>query len=289
MKAMIFAAGLGTRLRPLTDTMPKALVPVDGQPLLGHILHRLLSAFPTSVSFDVQDTASSCEGREPVREALTEIVVNVHHFPDQIIDWIASQEWPVPVRISDERDFLRDTGGGVQYAEPLLSGADERILVHNVDILSNLDIQEFTASAPADALATLVVSERPTQRYFLFREDPCPDVPAADGPSPAGVAARLRLVGWTNIATGEVRTPFPDLDVAACRKLAFAGIHLLSPGIFDAFRALGLEGKFSITDFYIAACALYPIYGYIQPDFRMMDVGKVDTLAAAESFLHTLK
>ena len=279
MKAMIFAAGLGTRLRPLTDTLPKALVPVAGQPLLGRVLNRLF------LSFDCD--ASSCCGRFPVREPLTEVVVNVHHFPDQIIDWIAGWAWPVPVRISDERDFLRDTGGGVLYAEPLLSGSGERILVHNVDILSNLDMQGFIASAPGEALATLVVSERPTQRYFLFREEPGPDVPPADNPS--GVVPRLRLVGWTNLATGEVRTPFPDLDVAACRKLAFAGIHLLSPALFDAFRALGFEGKFSITDFYIAACARYPIFGYIPPDFRMMDVGKVDTLAAAESFLQTLK
>ena len=298
MKAMIFAAGLGTRLRPLTDTLPKALVPVAGQPLLGHVLDRLFASFSDSALPGGVGAASSCGGRFPVREAslrypvqepLTEIVINVHHFPDQIIDWIAGREWPVPVRISDERDFLRDTGGGVLYAEPLLSGTGERILVHNVDILSNLDFQGFTTSVPAAALATLVVSDRVTQRYFLFREEPGPDVPTADDSSPADVVPRLRLVGWTNIATGEVRTPFPDLDVAACRKLAFAGIHLLSPAIFDAFRALGFEGKFSITDFYIAACALYPIYGYIQPDFRMMDVGKVDTLAAAESFLRDLE
>jgi hypothetical protein len=148
-----------------------------------------------------------------------------------------------------------------------------------LDILLNGD--------PADALSTLVVSERPTQRYFLFREED----------------SGLWLVGWTNVATGEVRTPFPDLDVAACRRLAFAGIHLVSPQIFEAFRTLGFAPAavptapvpdssapaapliFSITDFYLAACARYPIYGVVPPDFRMMDVGKVDTLAAAETFL----
>lgn len=268
MKALVFAAGLGTRLRPLTDTMPKAMVPVAGEPLLGHVLDRLTSSL-------------AC--READR--LTEAVVNVHHFPDQIISYLASRDWGVPVRVSDERDFLRDTGGGLLYAEPLLHG--DRVLIHNVDILSNLDFRWLLAQAPADALSTLVVSDRPTQRYFLFREED----------------SGLRLVGWTNIATGEVRTPFPDLDVASCRKLAFAGIHLVSPQIFQAFRSLGFAPaavpmapvpdssapaaplKFSITDFYLAACARYPIYGVVPPDFRMMDVGKVDTLAAAETFL----
>ena len=153
MKALVFAAGLGTRLRPLTDTMPKAMVPVAGKPLLGHVLDRLVSSL-------------ACRGAD----RLTEAVVNVHHFPDQIISYLASRDWGVPVRVSDERDFLRDTGGGLLYAEPLLHGA--RVLIHNVDILSNLDFRWLLAMAPVDALSTLVVSERPTQRYFLFREEP---------------------------------------------------------------------------------------------------------------------
>ena len=290
MKALVFAAGLGTRLRPLTDTMPKAMVPVAGKPLLGHVLDRLTSSL-------------AC--READR--LTEAVVNVHHFPDQIISYLASRDWGVPVRVSDERDFLRDTGGGLLYAEPLLHGA--RVLIHNVDILSNLDFRWLLAQAPADALSTLVVSERPTQRYFLFREEPACSSAIQSSPlcTDSRADVKLRLVGWTNVATGEVRTPFPDLDVASCRKLAFAGIHLVSPQIFQAFRSLGFAPaavpaapvpdssapaaplKFSITDFYLAACARYPIYGVVPPDFRMMDVGKVDTLAAAETFLAGLE
>ena len=262
MKALVFAAGLGTRLRPLTDHMPKAMVPVAGEPLLGHVLDRLT------------------EGLGP---CLTEVVVNVHHFPDQIISYLSSRDWGVPVKVSDERDFLRDTGGGLLYAEPLLRPSEaERILIHNVDILSNLDLGWFCEQASMDALATLVVSDRPTKRYFLFREEP----------DPVGSVSRLRLVGWTNIETGEVRTPFPELDVAACRRLAFAGIHLVSPRIFDAFRTLGFASSpggapvvFSITDFYLAACACYPIYGIVPEGFRMMDVGKIDTLAAAADFL----
>ena len=297
-RALVFAAGLGTRLKPLTDTMPKALVPVSGRPLLDHVLRKLQAA--------------------GVREA----VVNVHHFADRIIGWLAAH--PVEglsVAVSDERDFLRETGGGIRYAEPLLlsgpkapTGRPEgRFLVHNVDILSNLDLCRFASQAPADALATLAVSDRKTQRYFLFKEEdsvseaaagcrgnaPSAPVVRPDGPDPllpVSPSPRLRLVGWTNVATGEVRTPFPDLDVSACRKLAFSGIHLISNRIFDVFReydtydpsAVGpapLGERFSITDFYLRVCAEYPIYGIVPPDFRMIDVGKLDTLAAAEDFL----
>ena len=275
MRALIFAAGLGTRLKPLTDTMPKALVPVGGQPLLYHVLQKLKAAW------------------------IREVTVNVHHFADQILAYLASQ--PVDglsVTVSDERDFLRETGGGIRFAEPLLvpdhAGGSGRFLVHNVDILSNLDLRRFVSQAPAGALAALAVSDRKTQRYFLFREIS----PAADAPCPAGGhpdGPVLRLVGWTNVATGEVRTPFPDLDVAACRKLAFSGIHLISDRIFDVFRAVDRDGggdgpaplgeRFSITDFYLRVCADYPIYGIVPPDFRMIDVGKLDTLRDAEDFL----
>ena len=201
MKAMIFAAGLGTRLKPITDTMPKALVPVCGQPLLYHVINKLVAA-----GYD-------------------DLVVNVHHFPDQIIHYLHSHDFGARIAVSDERDFLRETGGGIRYAKHLLTedeipgqaGNDgiEPFLVHNVDIVSNLDLNWLREQHREGALATLVASERKTQRYFLFDED-------------------NRLKGWTNIATGEVRSPFPDIDPDRCRKLAFAGIHLMSPAIFDS-------------------------------------------------------
>ena len=338
MKAMIFAAGLGTRLKPLTDTMPKALVPICGQPLLYHVITKLVQA-----GYD-------------------QIVVNVHHFPDQIIDYLKAHDFGVRIDVSDERDFLRETGGGIRYAHPLLTdfstppsaplemtGADsfaplgmtkecplvplemtedgssvslgrtetdsftslgmtegpscrpdggpllfrpdgiplscrpsgtplsfrpsgasgeifrkELFLVHNVDIVSNLDLRWFREQHRHGSLATLVVSERKTQRYFLFDED-------------------NRLRGWTNIATGEVRSPYPDIDPEKCRKLAFSGIHLISPAIFEAFDRLGMGDRFSIVDFYLKACAEYPIYGVVPPDFTMVDVGKFATLPEAES------
>ena len=257
MKAMIFAAGLGTRLKPITDTMPKALVPVCGQPLLYHVITKLVAA-----GYD-------------------DLVVNVHHFPDQIIHYLHSHDFGVRIAVSDERDFLRETGGGIKYARPLLlnegipgcpstslgtTGNDgsEPFLVHNVDIVSNLDLGWLREQFREGALVTLVASERKTQRYFLFDED-------------------YRLKGWTNIATGEVRSPFPDIDPDRCRKLAFAGIHLMSPAIFDAFDRYGFGDRFSIVDFYLRACADYPIYAAVPPDFQLVDVGKFDALPEAEA------
>ena len=259
MKAMIFAAGLGTRLKPITDTMPKALVPVCGQPLLYHVITKLVAA-----GYD-------------------DLVVNVHHFPDQIIHYLHSHDFGARISVSDERDFLRETGGGIRYAKRLLTDFSaplemterdfsaplemtkgEPFLVHNVDIVSNLDLGWLREQFREGALATLVVSERKTQRYFLFDEG-------------------NRLKGWTNIATGEVRSPFPDIDPDRCSKLAFAGIHLISPAIFEAFDRYGFGDRFSIVDFYLRACADYPIYAAVPPDFQLVDVGKFDALPEAEA------
>ena len=236
---MVFAAGLGTRLKPLTDTLPKALVPVCGQPLLYHVLTKLVAA-----GYD-------------------DVVVNVHHFSDRIVDYLAAHDWGARIRVSDERSFLRETGGGIRYAEPLLRGEDQPFLVHNVDIVSNLDFKWLRDQWRPGALAALVVSERQTQRYFLFDDD-------------------LRLAGWTNLRTGEVRSPYGDIDPSRYRKLAFAGIHLISPDIFGAFGALGYGERFSITDFYLKACAEYPVYAIVPPGFQMVDVGKIETLSDAE-------
>lgn len=240
MKAMVFAAGLGTRLKPLTDTMPKALVPVAGKPLLGHVLERLAGA-----GYD-------------------DIVVNVHHFPDQIIEYLAGKDFGARISISDERDLLRETGGGIRYARALLG--EEPFLVHNVDILSNLDLGWFRARHTPDTLATLLVSERKTQRYLLFDDE--------------GL-----LRGWTNIATGEVRSPYGDIDPDKYRKLAFSGIHYISKDIFGAFGRYGFGERFSIMDFYLKACADYLIRAAVFPGLQLLDVGKPETLAAASEFV----
>ena len=241
MKAMVFAAGLGTRLRPITDTMPKAMVPVCGKPLLYHTVCKLRDA-----GYD-------------------EIVVNVHHFPEQIRKYLSDNDLGVRIDISDESAELLETGGGILHARPFLDGGScEPFLVHNVDIVSNLDIPWLRTRTRPDAIATLVVSERQTRRYLLFGDD-------------------MRLVGWTDVSTGEVRSPFPDLDASRCRKLAFGGIHNISPAIFGAFEALGYAGRFPIMDFYLKACAEYPIYGVVPEGLSLVDVGKIDTLPAAEA------
>lgn len=238
---MLFAAGLGTRLRPLTDTMPKALVPVGGRPLLAHTIQRLRDA------------------------GVTEVVINVHHFADQIINYTTTHNLGVHVTISDESKALLDTGGGLRQALSYFKG-DAPILVHNVDILSNADLVTFYNNNQ-DVDVALLVSERQTQRYLLFNDE-------------------MRLVGWTNISSGEVRSPYPNLDVAACHKYAFSGIHLVNPRIGTVMAQW--PEKFPIMDFYLRHCDTLHIRGQVAHDLRLMDVGKQDTLRAAEEFLQSL-
>lgn len=239
---MIFAAGLGTRLKPMTDTMPKALVPVGGRPLLEILIEKLK------------------------REGFTDVVINIHHFAQQIVDFVErNQSFGINIRFSDESNQLLETGGGIRHASPMLQGG-EPFLVHNVDILSNVNLADFHRAGIAND-ATLLVSQRDTQRYLLFDDD-------------------MRLVGWTNIKTGEVKSPFHDLDVEACRKYAFAGIHTFSPRLFPLMESW--PDKFSIIDFYLSACKDTVIKGIVKPDLKLIDVGKLDTLAKAEDFIKTL-
>ena len=246
-QAMIFAAGLGTRLKPLTDTMPKALVPVGGEPLLHHVIMKLKAA------------------------GFERIVVNVHHFAQQIIDYLdANRNFGLDIRISDEREGLLETGGGIKKALPLFD-QDSPVLIHNVDILSNVNLRrifDFTASAAAtDASvdALLLVSDRKTKRYLLFDDE-------------------LILDGWTNIETGEVRSPYKGLDPLNCKRLAFSGIHLISPRVYPLFDEM--PDRFGIIDFYLKFCHQCAFLGYEQKDLRLLDVGKLETLEQAEQFLN---
>ncbi len=250
MKAMVFAAGLGTRLKPLTDNLPKALVPVCGRPLLYHVMTKLVS------------------------QGFDDIVINVHHFADKIVSYLASEEdFGVRVSVSDERDMLRETGGGIRHARQFLEDSGS-FLVHNVDIVSDVDLRGFVLQCRPDALATLLVSRRETSRYLLFDED-------------------MRLVGWTNVKSGEVRSPYPDLDVSSCRRLAFSGIHCMSSGVFKAMDSLdalaeaqgrpGLGERFPIMDFYLEAAARYPVYGQEAEGLHLVDVGKIQALQEAQA------
>lgn len=243
MKALVFAAGLGTRLKPLTDTMPKALVPIDGKPLLEHVLRKLIAN-----GFD-------------------EIIINVHHFADQIISFLGeNNNFGVRIAISDERDALLETGGGIKKAAWFFDDG-QPFLVHNVDILSNIDLGKlYRYHLEHRSLATVVVSPRDTARYLLFDDD-------------------LRLNGWTNIKTGEVKSPFETLDVSSFRRLAFSGIHVISPRMFELMA--GWNGKFSVIDFYLAVASQTEIKGFVPENLKMIDVGKIDSLHEAELFLNS--
>ena len=268
MKAMIFAAGLGTRLKPLTDTMPKALVPLAGKPLLQWQVEKLRDA------------------------GITDIIVNVHHFPDMIIDAVrANNGWGANITISDERDQLLDTGGGLRKAwrEGLL-GKDKPVLACNVDILSNIDIRALIAEYERTGVSQLVVSERPTQRYLLFDEE--------------GL-----LRGWTNIATGEfkpsslqgeelcsIERPVDGHRTSRGRlqKLAFSGMQILSPEVLACLEQMP-DNKFSLIDFYLSilpsctpSLTHSSLKAYIPDAYKMMDVGKIDQIAEAEAFAESL-
>ena len=257
MKAMIFAAGLGTRLKPLTDTLPKALVPLAGKTLLQWQIEKLKTA------------------------GITDIVINVHHFSDMIINYLHDNDnFGCRIAVSDERDMLLETGGGLRKAEALLrSGVQEfrssgeGILVCNVDILSNIDIPTLLNAYNPDEMGVVVVSERDTQRYLLFDDNNC-------------------LCGWTNIATGEVRGPISNnqYPITNPRSLAFSGMQVLNPRIFEAMDKVVAEKgeKFSLIDLYLSIAEKEILKAFIPENYRMMDVGKINQLSEAEAFAQAL-
>ena len=246
---MIFAAGMGTRLKPLTDTMPKALVKVGGEPLLKRIILKLSAS------------------------GFTHIVVNVHHFAEMITTYLAeNHNFDTDIQISPE-PVLLETGGGIRHAEKLFRPG-EPILIHNVDILSNVNLDAFYNQFKGDA--TLLVSSRQTSRYLLFNSE-------------------MRLVGWVNIKTGEVKSPYAEVKQAATnipalmagqtayRAFAFSGIHVFSPRLFSFMQSW--PEKFPIIDFYLQVCSKAEIYGYVDSNLHLLDVGKLDTLQQAEEFV----
>lgn len=234
MKAMIFAAGLGSRLRPITNTMPKALVSVEGKPLLEIVINKLKEA-----GFD-------------------EIIINIHHFGEQIIHFLElNNNFGIRIEISDERDFLSDTGGGIKKAAPFFDNSNP-FLIHNVDILSNLDLGAFyQKTLHSNAYAHLVVSNRTSSRYLLFNKND-------------------ELVGWMNEKTKEIKSPYKNIYPKEYKKYAFGGIHILSPSIFNLMEPWPLS--FSIIDFYLSICHKVPIKAYIEKNLELIDVGKIETL-----------
>lgn len=239
MNAFIFAAGLGTRLKPLTDSMPKALVPVSGKPLLAHVIEKLKVA--------------GCK----------KIVINIHHFGDMIVDYVKSQGgFGIDIVFSDERQMLLETGGAIKHAVELLG--NEPFLIHNVDILSNVDIKAlWEEHLNSGSAATLLVSKRSSSRALLFNSEG-------------------NLTAWTNKTTGEIKTPYESVDIASLEELAFSGIHVFSPSLFKYFGTY--PDKFSIIDFYLNTCKAEKIKAYTQEGLQLLDVGKLDSLEKAEEF-----
>lgn len=238
MKAMIFAAGYGKRLAPLTDSTPKPLIDIGGRPMLARVINKIKEA------------------------GIDSVVVNVHHLAGKIRHYLDENDnFGLDIKISDESQRLLDTGGGLVNAAPMLD--DDTVLLYNADILSDFPLKEMIAAHNSScADVTLLAAPRDTSRYLLFD----------DG----------RMKGWKNTATGEVRSPYSD--VAACKPLAFGGVHILSPDAIDTLKDYARQqGEvFSITDFYIQCCDALDIRAYT-PDrpFTWFDIGKPTTLEMA--------
>lgn len=277
MNAFILAAGLGTRLRPWTLSHPKALVPVGGQPMLGRVLDNLLKR-----GFDT-------------------LTVNIHHFGNQIIDFVEKEYADTGIAVSDERDLLRDTGGALRHAASLLRRSDISggVLVHNVDILSDAPLEELMRQhRESGADMTLMVSSRPSTRVLLWDEE-------------------NRLRGWMNLSTGETRLrrissaitqEVADIsstgaDIipargdnastvtdsgensetsADLRHLAFSGIYVVGPRVFSTLESeYSANTPFSIIDFMLEKAQDLDIRAAFIETPDLIDIGKPDTLHKA--------
>jgi len=234
-RAMIFAAGLGSRLKPWTDHHPKALAVVNGKSLLQRNIEYLQ------------------------KHGIDEVIVNVHHFADQIIDAIEKNKgWGSNITISDETDEVLETGGGLKKAAWYFNGGND-FVVMNVDILTDMDlgsmIHQHKEQKP---LATLAVSNRETSRYFLFDE-------------------KNILSGWRNVKTGEEKIVRTNGSLI---QKAFSGIHVISPVLLSAIKQ---EGKFSMVDVYLDLAKEYIISSYDHTGAQMIDVGKPESILKAET------
>ena len=234
---MIFAAGLGTRLYPYTADRPKALVEVAGKTLLQRAIEKVSEA------------------------GYHDLVINIHHFGDQIIRFLeVNQNFGLNISISDERDQLLDTGGGILKGAQWLKG-EEPFLVYNVDVMSNIDLNVFLHyHRERGGLATLAVRDRKTVRYLVFDET-------------------MQLTGWRNIKSGEEIT---SRIGGQSNLFAFSGIQLIEPKIF---KLITETGSFSLIPLYLRLAKDYPIIGYRDQSTLWMDLGKPDQIIEAERYL----
>ena len=233
-KAMIFAAGRGTRLKPVTDHTPKALVKIGGKEMLLRVIEKLLET------------------------GVTSFVINIHHHAEQVRRFVENLDLPgATFRISDESDALLDTGGGLKKASPLLE-SDQPIFLHNADVLSTVDLSRMWDHHQRNqALATLAVSNRKSSRYFLWEDQV--------------------LKGWENEKSGE-RIMAGEINAGNVKKLAFSGIHLVSP---ELLRLLPEEKSFSITDVYLRLASHHKIVCYEHNPKGWIDIGTPEKLLNA--------
>ena len=233
--AIIFAAGLGTRFKPWTDKHPKALAPVNGKSLLQRQVEYLQ------------------------RNGITNVIVNVHHFADQIIDTIEkNNSWGSTITISDETDEVLETGGGLLKAKNLFKPG-QRIITCNADFLTDLDINKLVAfHQQKKALISFGVTDRKTSRYLLFDEND-------------------RLCGWRNVKTGQERISIAGKEMV---EKAYSCVVVFE---YDIFRLMPFTGKFSLIDVYLTLAAEHPIYGYDHSGGKLVDVGRPESIALAES------
>ena len=242
MRAMILAAGLGTRLKPFTDHHPKALALVNGKSLLQRNVEYLLSY------------------------GISEIIVNVHHFADQIVNTIHHNNgWGATITISDETDEVLETGGGLLRAAHYFEEA-ENWLVMNADILTDLDLDKMIAAdkenvqkSEGDLVATLAVTDRNSSRNLIFNQ--------------AGT-----LCGWKNNSTGEEKWALPLRDPNTAVPKAFSGIQIVHAAFL---KEVQLRGKFSLIDAYLQLAQHYAIHYYDHSDGILLDVGKPESLEKA--------
>lgn len=244
---MVFAAGVGSRLKPFTLEHPKALAPVAGVPAIERVMRRLVAA------------------------GVDEIVVNVHHFADQVVDFVtANNGFGVTVHFSDETGHLLETGGGIVKASDWLEG-DTPFIVHNADIVTTIDLADmYRRHVECGADVTLLATPRKTSRHFFFDK------------------ASNRLTGWDNAKTGEYRpADFRPDDTTA--ELAFGGVHVISPRVLGALKAYApADTAFSITPFYVDNCRTLNIQAYTPApgSFVWADIGTPESLQAATQLIN---
>lgn len=247
---MIFAAGLGTRLRPFTLSHPKALVPVDGKPVLQRAIENIAKA------------------------GIDNIVINVHHFAPQIVEFLkAHDNFGLNISVSDESDLLLDTGGGLLKARGLFGEEDDDILLHNADVVTDFPLTDMIKAHLADRRdVTLLCSERHSSRSLFFRKD------------------NDELAGWMNHSTGETKPTGFSPDGELYSESPFNGIHIVNSRIFAPlaeYAECNYNGEimpFSIVPFYLSMIGRLSMKRFLLPGgYRWFDIGSPEKLAAADA------